>query len=71
MEPHLRGRRAQRDDRPEQVTWAPDTVVEADDRELGITGPFYVEDVTMRRGPETTTTLRLMKPEHVRGLRPQ
>jgi prophage tail gpP-like protein len=54
-----------------RVTWAPDTVVEVDDQELGIKGPLYIEDVTMRRAPETTTTLRLMKPEHVRGLRPQ
>jgi prophage tail gpP-like protein len=51
--------------------WAPDTVVEVDDRELGITGQFYVEDVVMSRQPQTVTTLRLMKPEHVRGLRPE
>jgi prophage tail gpP-like protein len=47
------------------AVWAPDTVVNVDDRELGISGTFYVESLSMRRAPDTTTTLRLMKPEHV------
>jgi prophage tail gpP-like protein len=47
------------------VVWAHDTVVDVDDRELGITGLWYVSDVTFNRAPETTTTLRLMRPEHL------
>lgn len=48
------------------VIWAPDTVVAVEDPELGISGVFYVEEVTMSRNPATTTTLKLMKPEHVK-----
>lgn len=38
-----------------------DTIVTVDDREFGIQGNFYVETVTRRRSPQTTTTLRLMR----------
>lgn len=41
----------------------PDTVVDVQDEELGISGPYYVETVIRRRSPETTTTVRLMRPE--------
>lgn len=46
-----------------RAVWVPDTVVEVDDRELGIAGNFYLETVTMNRQPDTTTTLRLMRPQ--------
>lgn len=45
-----------------RAIWSPNTVVEVDDRELGIQGNFWIERVSMRGGPETTTTLRLMRP---------
>jgi prophage tail gpP-like protein len=44
------------------IVWAPDTVVEVEDYELGIRGIRYVESVTMNRAPQTTTTIRLMRP---------
>lgn len=46
-----------------RAVWAADTIVEVDDREAGIAGLFYVEGVTFSRGPQTTTRLRLMRPE--------
>lgn len=46
-----------------RANWAPDTVVAVDDRELGIAGNFYLESLQMNRGPETTTTIRLMRIE--------
>lgn len=46
-----------------RANWAQDTVVAVDDRELGIAGNFYLESFTMNRNPETTTTLRLMRPK--------
>jgi prophage tail gpP-like protein len=39
----------------------PDTVVAVNDQELGIEGNFYVETVTRRRNPATTTRLRLVR----------
>lgn len=39
----------------------PDTVVAVDDQELGITDNFYIESVTRRRSPQTTTSIRLMR----------
>jgi prophage tail gpP-like protein len=45
------------------TVWAPDTVVDVDDRELGISGLWYVEAVTFNRAPDTTSTLRLMRPQ--------
>lgn len=43
--------------------WAPDTVCHVDDDELDIHGNFYVESVTFRRSPETTTEITLMRPQ--------
>lgn len=45
-----------------KATWAQDTIVAVDDRELGLTGNFYLESLTMNRQPQTTTTIRLMRP---------
>lgn len=39
----------------------PDTVVEVQDDELGIYDNFYIETVTKRRAPQTSTTVRLMR----------
>lgn len=50
----------------DSAIWWPDTIVEVDDDELGIHGPKYIEGVTFRRGPETTTTLDLIDPEDLR-----
>ncbi len=41
----------------------PDTMVEVDDDELGIKGLFYVEACTHSRGPQTTSTVHLMRPQ--------
>jgi prophage tail gpP-like protein len=45
-----------------RAVWAQDTVVEVDDRELGIQGLFYIENVTFSRSPATTATVHLMRP---------
>lgn len=45
------------------ATWSPDTTVQVDDQELNIHGKFFIESVTYRRKPETTTTFTLMRPE--------
>jgi prophage tail gpP-like protein len=45
------------------ATWTPDSTVVVDDEELNIHGKFYIESVTYRRKPETTTTFTLMRPE--------
>lgn len=45
------------------ITWAPDIVVDVQDDERGIFGPHYVETVTFRASPETTTELQLMRIE--------
>lgn len=45
--------------------WLPDTMVEVDDQELGIAGNFYLESCTYQRSPATSTTLTLMRPEHM------
>lgn len=44
-----------------RMIWTPDTVVEVDDRELGVSGLFYLENLTMNRAPEATTTIQLMR----------
>lgn len=44
-----------------QVIWIPDTLVDVDDEELGITGPHYIEGVTHSGQPGMTTTLKLMR----------
>ena len=46
----------------DRVVWAVDTVVEVDDQELGIAGTFWIEAVEFSRGPETNTTITLMRP---------
>lgn len=53
-------------DRGKMVVWAPDTVVSLFSAELGIGDEtsgedFYIEEVTFNRGPQTTTTLKLMR----------
>lgn len=45
------------------ATWGPDVVVQVDDEELGIHGPFYLEGCTYSRSSSgTTTRLTLMRP---------
>jgi prophage tail gpP-like protein len=44
-----------------RAVWAPDTIVQVEDEEFGISGLFWVESVTFRR-PPSTTTLTLMRP---------
>jgi hypothetical protein len=41
----------------------PDTVIEVQDDELGLYSNYYIETVTRRRSPQTTTTIRLMRIE--------
>lgn len=48
-----------------RAVWTPDTMVEVEDDEIGIHGAFYLESCVYRRGPETTTELTLMRPEHL------
>lgn len=43
--------------------WVPDTVCRVEDEELDVKGNFYVESVTYRRNPETTTEITLMRPQ--------
>jgi prophage tail gpP-like protein len=45
-----------------RAVWTPDTVVTIEDDELGLHGDYYLERVDFRRGPETTTRLKLMRP---------
>jgi prophage tail gpP-like protein len=46
-----------------RLVWTPDTVVDVEDDELGVNGPYYIASVTFERGPETTTKLSLMRPQ--------
>jgi prophage tail gpP-like protein len=46
-----------------RAVWAPDTVVDVRDDELGLSGSYYLERVVFRRNPQTTTELTLMRPE--------
>jgi prophage tail gpP-like protein len=46
----------------ERAVWAPDTVVDVRDDELGLAGSYYLEKCVYRRGPQTTTELTLMRP---------
>lgn len=39
-----------------------DTIVQVDDEELGISGPFYIDTVVRSRTPHTTTKIRLVRP---------
>lgn len=45
-----------------RAVWAPDTTVDVQDDELGISGKFYIEKVVFKRGPATTTELTLQRP---------
>lgn len=47
----------------ERLVWAPDTVVEVDDDQLGVHGNYYLSEVSFERSPHTTTKLKLMRPE--------
>lgn len=58
----LAGHTAPRIDSADRIVWAVDTVVEVDDQELGLRGSFWVETVEFSRGPETRTTITLMRP---------
>lgn len=44
------------------ATWGPDVMVQVDDEELGMHGPFYLEACTYSRNPQTMTKLTLMRP---------
>lgn len=48
-----------------RAVWSPNTVVEVDDREIGIRGLFWIEEVTFNGSPQQSTTLRLMRPDHL------
>lgn len=45
--------------------WTPNMMVEVDDEEFGLKGIYWIESVTYRRSPETTTEVVLMDPEHL------
>ncbi len=47
----------------QRAVWAPDTMVTVDDQEFGISGDYYIEKVTFRRNPATTTELTLLRPD--------
>jgi prophage tail gpP-like protein len=42
-----------------------DTVVQVDDEELGISGPFYIESLVRQRTPQTSTRVRLVRPQDI------
>lgn len=44
-----------------RAIWTPDTVVSVQDDEFGIEEDFWIDAVTFQRGPQTTTTIRLMR----------
>jgi len=48
-------------DSGQMVVWTPDTMVTLRSEEYGFEDDFYIEEVTFSRGPQTTTTLRLMR----------
>lgn len=47
------------------IIWIPDTLVDVDDEDLGITGPHYIEGVTHAGQPDMTTTIKLMRLQDV------
>lgn len=47
----------------DRVVWAVDTVVEVDDQEIGLYSTDWVESAEFTRGPETRTTITLMRPD--------
>lgn len=46
-----------------RAVFAPDTVVTVDDDEFGLHGNFWIESVSHRRTPFTTTTIRMLSPD--------
>jgi hypothetical protein len=44
-----------------RAVWAPDTIVEVNDELLGITGTFWVAQVTHMRNPKSTSLIELMR----------
>jgi len=48
-------------DSGQMVVWMPDTMVTLRSEEYGFEDDFYIEEVTFSRGPQTTTTLKLMR----------
>lgn len=46
-----------------RAVFAPDTVVEIEDEMLGISGTYWIESVSHRRGPATITTISLLSPD--------
>lgn len=47
----------------QRAVWAPDTIVTIDDDEFGLSDNYYIEKVTFRRNPATTTELTLLRPD--------
>ena len=45
----------------QRAVWAPDTVVSVSDDEFGLSDNYYIEKVTFRRNPATTTELTLLR----------
>jgi prophage tail gpP-like protein len=50
-----------------RAAWTVDTIVNVQDDELGLSGPFWIENVSMRRdmGGGTTTEIKLLKPDYL------
>ena len=46
-----------------RAVFAPDTVVQIDDDEFNLHGNFWIEAVTHRRDPKTTTTIKMLSPD--------
>lgn len=46
-----------------RANWAANTVVEVDDREIGVRGNFWIEEVTSNGSPHQLSKLRLMRPQ--------
>lgn len=44
-----------------RAVWTPDTTVEVEDDEFGIHETMWIESIEMKRSPQTTTTVRLMR----------
>lgn len=46
-----------------QAVWSYDMTCDVQDEILGLHGPFYIESVTYRRKPFTTTAIKLIRPQ--------
>lgn len=46
-----------------RAVWSVDSIVDVVDDELGISAPYWISDVTFRRGPQTSTELVLVRPQ--------